>query len=169
MEDGRGEDPGCQFCYWEVVRFTGMDHDVPVTRMYSDALKHYLQMVKARLPEPQAKPAPSGGPPAAGTPRPEDLNLQPGEWVEVRSLEEIRALLDDRHRTSGLVFMDHMTSDCGKRFRVLKKVERIRLETTGQMRRLRAPTVFLEGSVCDVCDRACYCFWREAWLKRVEP
>jgi hypothetical protein len=39
---------------------------------------------------------------------------------------------------------------------------------------LKSPTVFLEGVYCDGkrhndCDRSCLLFWREAWLKRVEP
>jgi hypothetical protein len=169
MGEAAKQEPGCQFCYWEVVRFADMDREVPAARRYFHALRHFLQLAKKRLPEASPKPAPVPGTTAAGASRPGDLNLEPGEWVEVRPLEEIRAMLDDRHRTAGLVFMDPMARDCGKKFSVIKKVERIRLETTGQMRRLRAPTVFLEGSVCDACDRACYFFWREAWLKRVEP
>jgi len=46
------------------------------------------------------------------------------------------------------------------------------IETTGELRKIRTPTVLLEGVFCDGrahgnCDRSCFCFWREAWLKRV--
>jgi hypothetical protein len=144
-----------------------MDKGVPVHRRYFYALKHFRQLIKRGLPKGNAAPATGQAVPPAGA-RTGDLNLQPGEWVEVRSLEEIHAMLDDRQRTGGLLFMTNMAQDCGKRFRVYKKVERIRLETTSQMRKIRSPTVFLEGSICNRCDRACYNFWREAWLKRVE-
>lgn len=166
ISDGKGEhNPGCQFCYWEVVRFAAMDYVVPIGRMAYDAAKHCIQTVKSTLPE----SGPKSLPPAKPNPNlPANLNLEPGDLVEVRSFEEIQGMLDERQRTNGLVFMPHMAQDCGKRFRVHKKVEHIRLETTGQMRKIRSPTVFLEGSVCNACDRACYCFWRESWLKRVE-
>jgi hypothetical protein len=33
-------------------------------------------------------------------------------------------------------------------------------------------TVLLDGAICDgwggKCDRSCFFFWREAWLRRVE-
>jgi len=104
----------------------------------------------------------------------EVLDLQPGEWVEVRSAKEILATLDQTGRLKGLGIMSEMVKFCGKRFKVYKRVERIMLETTGEMRRIRTPTVLLEGVFCDGrfhrgCDRSCFCYWREAWLKRVEP
>ena len=102
----------------------------------------------------------------------EDLNLQPGEWVQVRSAQEILATLDGRNKLQGLTFTPEMLKYCGKKFRVFKKVQRIRLETGGGLRKLRAPTVLLEGVFCDGefhggCDRSCFCYWREAWLERV--
>jgi len=67
-----------------------------------------------------------------------------------------------------------MRKYCGKRFRVYKRLEKIILETTGELRTVRTPTVLLEEVFCDGeahggCDRSCFCFWREAWLKRVTP
>ena len=100
------------------------------------------------------------------------LNLEPGEWVEVRPAKEIQATLDARGRLRGLVFMPEMQQFCGRRFRVFKKVKTIVLETNQEMRKIGSPTVFLEGSLCDgsyhgECDRACFCFWREEWLRRI--
>jgi len=100
------------------------------------------------------------------------LNLQPGELVEVRSEKEIFATLDHEGKLKGLRFTREMRKFCGKRFRVYKRLEKIILEATGELRTIKTPTVLLEGVFCDGsahggCDRSCFCFWREAWLKRV--
>lgn len=100
------------------------------------------------------------------------LNLQPGEWVETLSIREISGTLDERGRHKGLYFMPEMEKFCGKRYKVFKKVEVIKLESTGELRKLRSPTIFLEGVFCDGenqggCERCCFHFWREEWLKRV--
>ncbi len=110
-----------------------------------------------------------------GTPAEEVLNLQPGELVEVKSLEEILDTLDVGRvgvgRNKGLLFMLPMPNFCGKRYRVYKRLNRILLEATGELKKVKN-TVLLEGVVCDgkdfyACDRSCYHFWREIWLKRV--
>jgi hypothetical protein len=100
------------------------------------------------------------------------LNLQLGELVEVRSEKEIFATLDREGKLRGLSFIPEMRKYCGKRFRVYKKLRKIIIETTGELRTVKTPTVFLEGVFCDGnahggCDRSCFFFWREAWLKRV--
>jgi len=102
----------------------------------------------------------------------ESLGLKPGEWVEVKSEKEIFATLDQHGKLRGLAFNREMAKFCGKRFRVYKRLEKIILESTGELRRIRTPTVMLEGVFCDgeahdKCDRSCFCFWREAWLRRV--
>jgi len=79
----------------------------------------------------------------------EVLNLQPGEWVQVRSLDEISSTLDDKGKYKGLYFMPEMERYCGDRFKVFKKVEIIKLESTGEVRKLRSPSVFLEGVYCN--------------------
>lgn len=104
----------------------------------------------------------------------EQLNLQPGEWVEVRSVKEIFATLDAQGKLKGLRFTPEMVKFCGKRFKVYRRLEKIILEATGELRRIKTPTVLLEGVFCDGkahggCDRSCFCFWREAWLKRAPP
>jgi hypothetical protein len=101
----------------------------------------------------------------------ETLGLEPGELVEVRPVEEIMATLDGNRRHKGLLWMTGMRKYCGKQYRVHRKVERIMLESNGQLRSMKN-TVLLEGVMCDGsafggCDRSCFHFWREAWLKRV--
>ncbi len=105
-------------------------------------------------------------PPARGT-----LNLQPGEWVEVKRAAEIEATLDARGRNRGLSFEPEMTQHCGRRYRVASRLTRIIAEETGKMVEL-SDTVLLEGLVCHGycamnCPRANYFYWREIWLKRV--
>lgn len=102
----------------------------------------------------------------------EVLNLQAGELVEVKSIFEIQKTLDENGRYKGLYFMGEMRHFCGKQFRVHKKVNRILLESTAEIRKVRN-TVLLKGVMCDGhvqcgCDRSCFYYWREAWLRRVE-
>lgn len=104
----------------------------------------------------------------------ENLNFQPGELVEVRPEKEIFATLDHEGKLKGLRFNREMRKYCGKRFRVYKRLEKILIETTGELRTIKIPTVILEAVFCDGsahsgCDRSCFCFWRETWLKRVTP
>ena len=101
----------------------------------------------------------------------EVLDLQPGELVEVKPIEEILATLDHRRRHKGLLWMTGMRKYCGRQCRVHRKVERIMLESNGQMRTMKN-TVLLEGAMCDGahfggCDRSCFHFWREVWLRRM--
>ncbi len=117
---------------------------------------------------PWPRPRPAAPPPAAAT----RLDLRPGERVEVRTLAEIEATLDGRRKLRGLEFAPGMEAHCGRTYRVLKRVDRIVLETTGEVRTLK-DTVVLDGVNCDgLCERGCpranQLYWREAWLKRVE-
>ena len=102
---------------------------------------------------------------------PEVLGLQPGELVEIKSENEILETLDGDGRTRGLAFLPEMRQYCGRQFRVFKRVERIFLEESQQARRIK-DTVFLDGVYCGGmgigCDKSCFFFWRESWLKRVE-
>jgi len=102
------------------------------------------------------------------------LNLKTGELVEVLSAKEIFDTLDTQNKHMGLQFTREMTRFCGRKFKVFKRVDRIILEATGEMRVMRSPTVLLEGVICDGkfhggCTRSCFCFWREVWLRRAVP
>lgn len=100
------------------------------------------------------------------------LGLRQGEWVRVKSRPEILATLDRRARNRGLSFDAEMLKYCGRQARVLRRVEQIIDEGTGQMLRLRSDCVILEGFVCagdynQYCPRRTYIYWREVWLERV--
>jgi hypothetical protein len=101
----------------------------------------------------------------------EVLDLQPGELVEIKSVEEIRRTLDEAGKNRGLGFMPEMSAYCGKRGRVLRTVHKICLEEAPRTVRTMKNTVILDGLYCQGngigCDRACFYFWRECWLKRV--
>jgi hypothetical protein len=102
----------------------------------------------------------------------EVLGLKPGELVEVRSIDEILATLGPDRKYKGLLWMTGMRKYCSKKYRVFKRIENILLESNGDSRKM-TNTVILEGVMCDGaefgdCDRSCFHFWREAWLKRVE-
>lgn len=97
------------------------------------------------------------------------LGLEPGEWVEVRSKDEILATLDEQGKHKGLAFSTDMYRQSGRRLKVLKRVERVIVEETGRLHPVH-DTVILEGSICDRyrgCARGMPILWREAWLKRV--
>jgi hypothetical protein len=98
------------------------------------------------------------------------LNLQPGELVEVKGLEEILMTLDRAGKLSGLVFTPEMRKHCNKQYRVFKRLELMFDEYHKSQRRVKN-TVLLEGVVCAGaglgCDRCCFLYWREAWLRRV--
>jgi hypothetical protein len=102
------------------------------------------------------------------------LNLQPGELVEIQPMETISNSLDQAANNRGLWFSPNMRLLCGQRRRVSRRIEKLIVDGTGEMRRLRN-TVFLEGSYCGCahiafggCSRCEYVYWREIWLRRVE-
>jgi len=100
------------------------------------------------------------------------INLQPREWVEVEPMERITETLNETAHNRGLYFTPAMHLLCGEQHRVEKKVDKIIVDGTGEMRQLRN-TVFLEGSLCGCacvafggCPRGEYAYWREIWLRR---
>lgn len=145
-------------------------------RVLSWCLKHLGLTATARLVWPKiCRVCRRGGEQVSGgskTPVSGDcerLNLQPGELVQVRSEEEVRATLDAHGRHRGLLWMPGMTRFCGKTYRVHKRVETIMLESTGELRKVRN-TVLLADVMCENlygCDRSCFHYWREVWLRRV--
>jgi hypothetical protein len=104
------------------------------------------------------------------------LNLQPGDWVEIRSPDEIAPTLNDSGKTRGLSFDWEMKPYCGGRHRVQDRVERIVDERSGQMIQIASDCLILEGVACSghhstghwFCPRGIYPYWREAWLRPVE-
>ena len=104
------------------------------------------------------------------TPR-QDLNLRPGEEVEIKSREEIVATLNGKARNRGLDFDCEMLPFCNQRMRVLNVVQRVVDEHTGELLYLPNRSVVLDGSLCQSvyrrgCARSGAYFWREIWLRR---
>jgi hypothetical protein len=97
--------------------------------------------------------------------------LHPGEMVEVRSLPEILATLDERGCLDGLPFMPEMAAFCGHQVPVHRRVEKVWEYAHGTgMRRVRN-AVLLQALRCNGqshggCQAACQLIWNEAWLKR---
>jgi len=106
------------------------------------------------------------------------LDLQPGELVRIKSPKEIGMTLDAEGRNRGMRFdAPEQVPFCGGTYRVLRRVERLIDERTGQMVELRNPCIVLDGVACSgnyspkryFCPRAIYSYWREIWLDRVGP
>ena len=52
------------------------------------------------------------------------MALSAGDWVEVRSKEQILRTLDKNARLNAMPFMPQMFQYCGKRFKVLKRAHK---------------------------------------------
>lgn len=101
-------------------------------------------------------------------------NLTAGEWIEVRSREEILATLDERGCFENLPFMPEMLQFCGQRIRVGKRADKTcdPAHAPWSIRRM-TNSVHLEDARCDGtahggCQAGCLIFWKEAWLKRAD-
>jgi hypothetical protein len=107
----------------------------------------------------------------------EKLGLRPGEWVRVRSGDEIGKTLDARAAHRGLIFTHEMVPYCGHTFPVHSRVERLIDERTGKLLEMKSECISLEGVICKghhtsgawFCAREHLPLWREDWLERVEP
>lgn len=104
------------------------------------------------------------------------LNLQVGEMVRIKDHGEILNTVKDTLQNRGMSFHPEMVPYCGKSFRVRQRASRIMNEKTGQIMDLKNDCLVLEGVDCIgkystplFCPRACYPYWREVWLERVEP
>lgn len=109
------------------------------------------------------------------TPRGEALNLQPGEYVRVKSFNDILATVNREGLNRGLLFSQELVPYCGKVFKVHSRVSRIIDERNGKMLEFKNDCIILEDVVCQArynagqsfCPRANYPYWRELWLERI--
>ena len=103
-----------------------------------------------------------------------ELNLAPGEMVQVKTYTEILYTLDKHGRNRGLEFNHRMQGYCGKIFKVRSRLDHMINESTGEMRNIKN-TVILENVTCVYENRGFGCprerahYWREIWLERVTP
>ena len=93
-----------------------------------------------------------------------------GDLVEVRSLPEILATLDERGCLDGLPFMPEMVPFCGHRFTVFRRVDKLWEYAHGTgMRRIRS-ALLLNSLRCDGqghggCQASCQLIWKMDWVK----
>jgi len=94
-----------------------------------------------------------------------------GDWVEVRSKEEILSTLDSKGQLDGWPFMPEMFSFCGKRFQVYKRAHKT-CDTVFPVRGRRVEDAVHLETRCDGtehggCQAGCLIFWKQAWLRPV--
>jgi hypothetical protein len=100
-------------------------------------------------------------------------HLNAGDLVRVRSREEIQTTLDRWQALKGCGFLDEMADYCGTTQKVLKRVERFMDERDYRLKKASG-IVLLKDVICSGtgttgrCDRACFFFWREEWLEKLE-
>lgn len=99
-------------------------------------------------------------------------SLEAGDWVRVRSLNEIQNTLNHWRQLKGLTFMPEMEAYCGTTQRVLKPLQRFVDERDLRVKRSTG-IILLEGVICQGtadfgnCDRSCFYFWRSEWLEKI--
>jgi hypothetical protein len=101
------------------------------------------------------------------------LDLQPGEWVRVKSKEEIMKTLNTELLNRGMGFDAEMSRWCGHVARVARRVDQLLDEKTGKMLHMKSPCIVLENVICQGaynanCPRAITPYWREIWLERAD-
>jgi hypothetical protein len=101
------------------------------------------------------------------------MKLCAGEWVEVRSKEEILGTLDKSGRLDGLPFMPQMFKYCGQRFPVHKSAYKTCDTVSGHYGGRSLPDavhldVRCDGQAYGGCQAGCLIFWNNAWLKPVD-
>lgn len=100
------------------------------------------------------------------------MKLKAGDWVEVRSREEILRTLDKNGRLDELPFTPQMFNYCGMRFKVRARAHKTCDTVTNTGGRRLPDGIHLDlrcdGIAYDGCQAACLLFWKNAWLKPVE-
>jgi hypothetical protein len=111
-----------------------------------------------------------------GAPTPaETLNLQPGEWVRVKSHEAILQTVTAANQNRGMYWDAELVPYCGGVYRVLRRVDKLIDEKSGQMVAMKTPCIVLDSVTCQarysqcrmLCPKGMYPYWREIWLERV--
>lgn len=112
-----------------------------------------------------------------GKPTPTELlNLQVGEWVEIKSSPEILSTITVNGFNRGMRYDMEMSKYSGGRYRVQMRVDRLINEQTGRMMQMKNPCIQLENVYCRAectahrigCPRASNTYWREIWLRRID-
>ncbi len=175
----------CQLRWMDdaLVPLNSIEHALRFVRAKAMGLRRRTRAIMARTTN--TPPEPYGGwmkweelddgTSAPAIPRRMHMGLKAGDLIEVLTPEEIIATLDENGKNGGLKFLRPMEEYCGRRFRVLKPVRQILDEHNHVMQKI-SRTVILEGGIChghgiygrEGCDRSCFFFWKEIWLKKVD-
>jgi hypothetical protein len=97
--------------------------------------------------------------------------LKVGDWVEVRSKEEVLGTLDSNGQLDGMPFMPEMFAFCGNRFQVYKRAHKT-CDTVFPVRGRRVDRAVhldtrCDGSAHGGCQAGCLIYWKDAWLKPI--
>ncbi|WP_019140753.1 hypothetical protein [Noviherbaspirillum massiliense] len=102
----------------------------------------------------------------------EEIHLQAGDRVTVRSSAQIRATLNDQLIHRGMGFEDDMLKHCGGQYCVQAEVRKLIDIVTGEMRTMKTPAYLLHD-VNFSGERQLFnaqyepLFWRSVWLQKV--
>jgi hypothetical protein len=92
-------------------------------------------------------------------------------WAQVKTLAEIEATLDRKHRRDGITFMTEMAHYAGKRLAVVRRLTKV--FEYDRWIATKGPVYLLEGAFCSgaalgddgPCERACALLWHGDWLR----
>jgi hypothetical protein len=103
----------------------------------------------------------------------QEVGLQPGQWVRVKSKHAIEPTLNRKLLNRGLGFGGDMLLCCGGSYRVAARVDRIVDERTGELLIFKTPSIVLEGANAQgetlLSPQNEFFFWREIWLEPHPP
>jgi hypothetical protein len=96
-----------------------------------------------------------------------------GDEVEVRSMAEILATLDENGELDNLPFMPEMLAFCGRRLTIYKVAHKLCDTISATGLRWMNSAVHLTDTRCDGsahggCQTGCLLYWKDAWLKPVK-
>ncbi len=100
------------------------------------------------------------------------MKLRAGDWVEIKSKDEILRTLNASGQLEAMPFMPEMFAFAGKRFQVSKRAHKT-CDPVYEIHGRRMPnTVHLEdlrcnGAAHDGCQAGCLLYWKTSWLKPV--
>jgi hypothetical protein len=100
------------------------------------------------------------------------FKFESGDWVHIRSMQEIEATLDPWKELKGCAFLPSMAAYCETNQKVLQPMQRFLDERDYKVKKVKG-IVLLDGVMCTGtpvfgrCDRRCFFFWREEWLEKI--
>jgi hypothetical protein len=96
-----------------------------------------------------------------------------GDWVQVRSKDEILQTLDERSQLEALPFMPEMLQYCGRRFQVFRRAHKTcdppnnGMESRKMMHAVHLEALRCDGAAHGGCQAGCLLFWKDEWLQPV--